>query len=102
MDPSKNTRHKILSQGLATPQRAESFPTLTLYNPITKVKENLFSNLLTRVGNTNFLGSSTTLETPKQPQSVEELDGSKNNKIAQEVVATSSRDEKKRGEENQI
>jgi hypothetical protein len=30
----------------------------------------LFSNLLTRAGNTNFLGSSTTLETPKQLQSV--------------------------------
>jgi hypothetical protein len=87
---------------LRSPQRAESFPTLTLHNPTIKVKENLFSNLLTRAGNTNFLGSSTTLETPKKPQSVEELNGSKNNKITKEVVATSSRDEKKRGEENQV
>jgi hypothetical protein len=30
----------------------------------------LFSNLLTRAGNTNFLGLSTNLETPKQPQPV--------------------------------
>jgi hypothetical protein len=30
----------------------------------------LFSNLLTRVGNINLLGSSTNLETPKQPQFV--------------------------------
>jgi hypothetical protein len=38
------------------------------------------------------------LETPKQPQFVKELEGSKNNKFAQEVFATSSRDEKERGE----
>jgi hypothetical protein len=85
---------------LRSPQRVGSFPTLILHNPTTKVKENLFSNLLTRTGDTNFLGSSTTLETPKQPQSIEELEGSKNNKFAQEVFATSSRDEKERGEEN--
>jgi hypothetical protein len=66
------------------------------------VKVNLFSNMLTRAGDTNFLGSSTTLETSKQPQSIKELEGSKNNKFAQDVFATSSRDEKERGEENQI
>jgi hypothetical protein len=36
------------------------------------------------------------LETPKQPQSIKELEGSKNNKSTQEVFATSSRDEKER------
>jgi hypothetical protein len=87
---------------LRSPQKARSFPTLILHNPTTKVKGNLFSNLLTRVGDINFLGSSTTLETPKQPQSVKELEGSKNNKFAQEVFATSSRDEKENIEKNQI
>ena len=47
-------------------------------------------------GEYKLLGSSTTLETPKQPQSVEELEGSKNNNITQEVFATSSRDENER------
>jgi hypothetical protein len=43
------------------------------------------------------------LETPKQPQSIKELEGSKNNKFAQEIFAKkNSRDEKKRGEENQM
>jgi hypothetical protein len=49
-----------------------------------------------------FFCLSTTLETPKQPQSVKEIEGSKNNKFSQEVFATRSRDEKERGEENQI
>ena len=57
---------------LRSPQRARTFPTLILHNPTTKVKGNLFSNLLTRAGDTNFLGSSTTLKTPKQSQSVED------------------------------
>jgi hypothetical protein len=42
------------------------------------------------------------LETPKQPQSVEDLEGSKNNNITQEVFATSSKYEKEKGEENKI
>jgi hypothetical protein len=87
---------------LRSPQRARSFPTQILHNPTTKVKGNLFSNLLTRAGDTNFLGSSTTLETPNQPQSVKELKVSKNNKFAQEVLAISSRDGKEKGEENKI
>ena len=71
---------KVSYSPLRSPQRAGSFPTLILHNLTTKVKGNLFSNMLTRAGNTNFLGSSTTLETPKQPQSIEELEGSKNKK----------------------
>jgi hypothetical protein len=90
---------KVSYSLLSSPQRVGSFPTLILHNPTTKVKGNLFSNLLTKAGDTNFLGSSTTLETPKQPQSVEELEGSKNNKFAQEMFATSLTDEKERGEE---
>ena len=39
-------------------------------------------------------------KTPKQPHSVKELEGSKNNKFTQEVFAKRSRDGKKRGEEN--
>jgi hypothetical protein len=42
------------------------------------------------------------LETAKQPQSVLKPQGLKNNNIAQEVFATSSRDESETGEENQI
>jgi hypothetical protein len=61
---------KVSYSPLRSPQRAGSFPTLILHNPTTKVKGNRFSNLLTRAGDTNFLGSSTTLETPKQPQSL--------------------------------
>jgi hypothetical protein len=41
-----------------------------------------FSNWLKIPGDINFLGSSTTLETLKQPQPIEELEGSKNNKFA--------------------
>jgi hypothetical protein len=58
--------------------------------------------MLTRAGDKNFLRSSATLETLKQPQSVKELEGSKNNKFAQEVFTTSSRDDKEREEKNQI
>jgi hypothetical protein len=93
---------KVSYSLLRSPQRVGSFSTLILHNPTTKVKGKLFSNLLIRAGDTNFLGSSTTLETPKQPESVEELEGSKNNKFAQDVFSASSRDEKERGEENQI
>jgi hypothetical protein len=93
---------KVSYSSLRSPQRAKYFPTLILDNPTTKVKGNLFSNLLTRAGDTKFLGSSITLETPKQPQSIKKLEGSNNNKFAQEVFATSSKDEKEMGEENQI
>jgi hypothetical protein len=41
------------------------------------------------------------LETLKQPQSIKELEGSKNNKFTQEVFATSSRDKNERREETQ-
>jgi hypothetical protein len=67
---------KVYYFPMRSPQRARTFPTLILHNPTTKVKGNLFSNLLTRAGDTNFLGSFTTLETPKQPQSIKELEGS--------------------------
>jgi hypothetical protein len=93
---------KVSYSPLRRPQRVGSFPTLIPHNPTTKVKGKCFSSLLTRAGDTNFLGSFRTLETPKQPQSIKELEGSKNNKFAQEVFATSSRDEKERGEGNQI
>jgi hypothetical protein len=92
---------KVSYSPLRSPQRTRSFPTLIVHNQTTKLKGNRFSNRLTRAGDTNFLGSSTSLETPKQPQSVKELEGSKN-KFAQEVFATSSRDEKEREEEKQI
>jgi hypothetical protein len=98
--PSLGHTTKVSYYPLRSPQRAGSFPTLIIHNLTTKVKGNLFSNMLTRAGNTNFLGSSTTLETPKQPQSIEELEGSKNKKISQEVFATRSRDEKDRGRKN--
>jgi hypothetical protein len=42
------------------------------------------------------------LETPKQPQSIKELEGSKNNKFTKEVFAKISRDEKERGEQNKF
>jgi hypothetical protein len=58
----------------------------------------LFLNFAQRVSETNFLGSSTNLETPKQPQTAKELEGSKGNKSAQEVFAVGSRDEKGGGE----
>jgi hypothetical protein len=85
---------------LRSPQRARSSPPLILHNSTTKVKGNLFSDLLTRAGDTIFLGSSTTLETHKQPQSIKELKFSKNNEFAQEVLATSSREEKEKEDEN--
>jgi hypothetical protein len=61
---------KVSYSLLRSPQRARSFSTLILHNPTTKVKGFFFSNLHTRAGNTNFLGSSTNLKTPKQPQSI--------------------------------
>jgi hypothetical protein len=41
---------------------------------------NSFLKSAQREGHINFLGPSTSLETPKQPQSIEELEGSKNKK----------------------
>jgi hypothetical protein len=72
-------------------QRVRSFTTLILYKSTTKVKAATFSIFAQRAGETNFLGSSTTLETPKQPQPSRTL-GSKSNKSTQKVFATSSRD----------
>jgi hypothetical protein len=57
--------------------------------------------LAQRAGDTNFLGSSTNLKTPKQPQTDKEHDDSKSNKSTQDVFATISRDEK-REKENQV
>jgi hypothetical protein len=56
---------------LRSPQRAGSFPTLILHKPTTKVKATLLK-FAQRAGDTNFLGSSTNLETPKQPLTVKE------------------------------
>jgi hypothetical protein len=100
--PEVRPHHKGVLLPVEEPTNGQVFPNPNPQQPNHQGQGNLFSNLLTRAGNTNYLGSSTTLETPKQPQSVEELEGSKNNNIAQEVFATSSRDEKEKGEENQI
>jgi hypothetical protein len=55
---------------LRSPQRVRSFSTLILQNPTTKVKGFLISNFAHESEITNFLGSSTNLETPKKPQTV--------------------------------
>jgi hypothetical protein len=59
--------HKGVLLPVEEPTKGESFPTLILHNQTTKVKANLSSNRLKRAGDTNFLGSSTSLETRKQP-----------------------------------
>jgi hypothetical protein len=77
---SKNTRHKIYLEvrphhkgvllPIEEPTKAGSFSNLILQNPTTKVKGFLISNVAHKSGITNFLGSSTYLETPKKPQIV--------------------------------
>jgi hypothetical protein len=62
----------ILFTLLRTPQRVGSFPTLILHKPIIKVKANFFLNLSKKAGDSNFLGSSTNLETLKKPQTIKE------------------------------
>jgi hypothetical protein len=61
---------KVSYFSLKSPQRVGSFSTLILQNPTTKVKGFLISNVAHKSGITNFLGSSTNLETPKTPQTV--------------------------------
>jgi hypothetical protein len=101
--PEVRPHHKGVLLSIEEPTKGQIFFNPNPPQPDHKVQvKSFFSNLLTRAGDINFLGSSTTLETPKQPQSVEELEGSKNNKFTQEVFATSSRNEKERGEENKI
>jgi hypothetical protein len=100
--PEVRPHHKGVVLPVEEPTKGQVFSNPNPPQPNHQGQGNIFPNLLTRAGITNFLGSSTTLETPKQPQPVEELEGSKNNNIAREVFATSSRDEKEKGEENQI
>jgi hypothetical protein len=60
---------KVFYSLLGGPHKDESFSTLILHKPTTKVKGITFSNFSQRAGDTNFLGSSTKLEIPKQPES---------------------------------
>jgi hypothetical protein len=50
---------------------AGSFPTLILHKPTTRSRQSLLK-FAQRAGDTNFLGLSTNLETPKQPLTVKE------------------------------
>jgi hypothetical protein len=61
---------KVSYSPLRSPQRAVSFSTQILQNPTTKVKGFLIPNVAHKSGITNFLRSSTNLETPKKPQNV--------------------------------
>jgi hypothetical protein len=106
MNSSKNTWGSAIPQRCPTPHwgahKGQVFSNPSPPQANYKSQCKLFSQIASERGWYKLLGSSTSLDTPKQPQSVKELEGSKNNKFAQEVCATSSRDEKERGEGKQI
>jgi hypothetical protein len=64
------SHHKGVLLPIEEPTQGRVFSNPNPPQPDHQGQWNFFSNLLTRAGNTNFLGSSTTLETSKQPQSV--------------------------------
>jgi hypothetical protein len=68
--PEVRPHHKGVLLPVVEPTKGRAFFNPNPPQPNHQGQGNLFSNLLTRAGNTNFLGSSTTLETPKQPHSV--------------------------------
>jgi hypothetical protein len=98
--PEVRPHHKGVLLPIEAPTKGQVFSNPSPPQANYKSQCKLFSQIASERGWYKLLGSSTSLDTPKQPQSVKELEGSKNNKFAQEVCATSSRDEKERGKTN--
>jgi hypothetical protein len=83
---------KVSYSSLRSPQRVESFSTLILHNPTTKVKGFFFSNFAHKSGDYKLLGVVHRFGDSQATSNRHETLGFQEHKIAHEVFTTSSRD----------